>query len=45
MSEPTAGEPSAPEAPADAGPPPAREITLEEWIASTQACCGLDPAD
>lgn len=21
-----------------------REITVEEWIASTQACCGLEPS-
>jgi hypothetical protein len=30
--------------PADA-PEPDREITLEEWIAATQACCGIDPVD
>ena len=23
--------------------PPAREITLDEWIASTQSCCGVTP--
>ena len=25
--------------------PPPREITLEEWIASTQSCCGVQPDD
>ncbi len=30
--------------PSPDGPPPAtREITEEEWIASTQACCGVEP--
>ena len=23
-------------------PPPDREITLEEWVAAGQACCGAD---
>ncbi len=22
---------------------PSEEITLEEWIASTQSCCGIEP--
>jgi sirohydrochlorin ferrochelatase len=25
--------------------PVAREITLEEWIASTQSCCGVEPGE
>lgn len=25
--------------------PPDREITEEEWIAASQACCGVDPVD
>lgn len=28
-----------------ADPKPKREITLEEWIAATQACCGIDLDD
>lgn len=24
-------------------PEPEDEITLEEWIASTQSCCGVEP--
>jgi hypothetical protein len=24
---------------------PEREITEEEWIAASQACCGADPGD
>jgi hypothetical protein len=31
-----------PAAPAD---PPAVDITLEEWIAAGQACCGVEPED
>ncbi|MCU0706066.1 MAG: hypothetical protein MUF18_19055 [Fimbriiglobus sp.] len=26
-----------------APPPPPLDITLEEWIAAGQACCGLEP--
>lgn len=26
-------------------PTPPLEITLEEWIAATQSCCGIDPPD
>lgn len=25
--------------------PPADQFTLEEWIAATQSCCGIDPPD
>jgi hypothetical protein len=25
--------------------PPEREITEEEWIAASQACCGIDPVE
>lgn len=33
-----------PEDPPKPAPPP-REITLEEWIAATQSCCGIDLPD
>jgi hypothetical protein len=26
-------------------PPPELDITLEEWIAASQACCGAEPDD
>ncbi len=26
-------------------PPPEPEITLEEWIAATQSCCGVEHDD
>jgi hypothetical protein len=34
-----------PEPPSPPPPPPVREITLEEWIAAGQGCCGADPPD
>jgi hypothetical protein len=34
-----------PEPIAEPPPPPVPEITLEEWIAATQACCGVDHDD
>jgi hypothetical protein len=29
--------------PGDDAPQPPEEITLEEWIAATQSCCGVEP--
>lgn len=31
--------------PAPSNPDPTPEITLEEWIASCQSCCGVEPKD
>ena len=28
-----------------AEPEPVREITLDEWIAASQSCCGIDHDD
>jgi len=36
IEEVTVPEPSSPE-------PEPEEISLEEWIASTQSCCGIEP--
>jgi len=35
-------DPTATPEPAPPPPPPEREITLEEWIAAGQGCCGAD---
>ena len=37
--DPTSADPSV-STPAEPGPYPDREISLEEWIAAGQACCG-----
>jgi len=34
--------PTPPEPPPPVATPPEPEITLEEWIAATQSCCGAD---
>ena len=34
-------EPTVPVPPPPPEPPPDPEITLEEWIAATQSCCGV----
>lgn len=33
-------KPEPPPPPPTPEPPPEPEITLEEWVAATQACCG-----
>lgn len=38
-------EPTPPVPPPPPEPPPEPEITLEEWIAATQSCCGVDHDD
>ena len=34
-----------PESPTPDLEPPADQFTLEEWVAATQACCGVDHTD
>lgn len=38
--KPEPNPPAAPPAAPDPAPPPEPEITLEEWVAASQACCG-----
>ena len=38
-------EPTPPVPPPPPEPPPEPEITLDEWIAATQSCCGVDHDD
>ena len=38
-------DPTPPAAQPPPEPPPEPEITLDEWIAATQSCCGVDHDD